>query len=195
MDPLDISLLSLQRLLNYHQVMPSVIEFLGVYGDRSGLDKELLFSGFRTEVVLSNPLSGNVIPEIGRSGRQYQMCYNLKTVVLKPNNGRESKEWKIRQEAIHHQFDVGSGHQFWLFGDPHSPMQRKIDEMIKPKKGSTDIFKNFGSAFKSSLEVHLKAAQWATEGWRQYVLFLEQKILELVSDTVLNGQISSHKND
>lgn len=162
--------------------MPGVFEFLDVYGNRSGVDRKVLFCGFRTDVVLENPDVGNIIHELGRTGRRYELCYNLKTAALKDKDSAGSHTpWKVRQEALYHQFDVGSGNQFWLFGDPHASMKLKTAEMFNEKIAHHGRFGTFTQAFKSSLDVHMLVARWATEGWRQYIEYLEEEASRLVT--------------
>lgn len=166
----------LLRLMSFYQVMPHYLDFLFVYASSHGRDKELHFSGFRTEKALMNPSLGTDIPELGRSGRKYQLCYNLKTAASK-----EDGSWKIRQAAIHHQFDVGQGVQLWMVGDPHAAIKDRISELYPEHNIYPTSFSTMGQSFKSSLEIHLVYARWATSEWRWNVKFLEDVAQDLVS--------------
>ncbi|KAK1452863.1 hypothetical protein CCUS01_01879 [Colletotrichum cuscutae] len=55
--PLEISAMMLFQLLSFYQVMLHFLNFLYVYASLHGDDKELLFSGFRTQKTLINPLA------------------------------------------------------------------------------------------------------------------------------------------
>ncbi len=173
---------SLQRLLSYHQVLPYFLDFLDVYGSPSAEDRDLRFSGFRSEIYLNNPEKGTIIDDLKRSGRRYQLCYNLKTVVQKSidQKGPVVGLRKIRQAAVHHQLDIGSGTQLWLFGDPHAAMKGVVTEIVNDQRNHRNKFETIPASFKTSLDVHLGIARWSTEGWRQHILSLEETIENLV---------------
>ena len=153
------------------------------------------FSGFRSEVYLQNPEKGVIIDDLKRSGRRYQLCYNLKTVVLKSLDPKDPVAglWKIRQAAVHHQLDIGSGTQLWIFGDPHAAMKDIIREVVNDQRNHRNKFETIPASFKSSLDVHLGIARWSTEGWRQHILSLEETIDNLVWTSALKGIIISNK--
>ncbi|KAK1528149.1 hypothetical protein CPAR01_12707 [Colletotrichum paranaense] len=176
--PLEARPKMLMRLLTFYQVMPQFLDFLYVYGSPHGEDKNLRFSGFRTEKVLINPVPGTCIPDMGRSGRRFQLCYNLKTVGLKfEQPGQEvDKIWKIRQAAIHHQFDIGSGVQTWIIGDPHAAVKGRVQELFHESREHSAKFGTVEQSLLSSLEVHLALARWATSEWRWNVQSLEEII-------------------
>lgn len=177
-DPLKLSRESLQRLLAYHQVSPVFLEFLDVYGSLSAVDRELRFSSFRTETCLADAEPGSIIDGLRRSGRRYQMCYNLKSVFEKDDSGQ--KTWKIRQSAFHHQFDVGSGTQLWIFGDPHAAIKERIGTSVSDRRNHLSKFDTVAHSFKSSLDIHLDIGRWSMTGWRRHIAFLEEKVDELV---------------
>ncbi|KAK2061269.1 hypothetical protein LY76DRAFT_673542 [Colletotrichum caudatum] len=160
----------LLRLISFYQIMPQFSDFLHVYASRHGEDRELRFSGFRTDRVLANPVNGTVIPELGRSGRRYQLCFNLKTAAPK-----ERGDWKIRQAVLHHQFDLGQGTQLWVIGDPHAALKSRIAGLFREGNTYPSSFSTVREGFRSSLEVHLDFAQWATSEWRWHILYLEEK--------------------
>ncbi|KAK2730033.1 hypothetical protein CKAH01_09811 [Colletotrichum kahawae] len=172
--PLQLHPRMLLRLMTFYQVMTPFLDFLYVYSSQHGEDRELRFSGFRTEKALVNPDSGTIIPELGRSGRRYQLCLNLKTVARK-NDGN----WEIRQAIIYHQFDVGQGTQLWLIGDPHATLEKRVGELYHGSKRYPTSFSTVSQGFMSSLEVHLDFAKWATSEWRWNLLFLEDRAKEL----------------
>ncbi|KAI8624440.1 hypothetical protein F5Y19DRAFT_315367 [Xylariaceae sp. FL1651] len=188
--PLKISLKSLQRIFTYHEISPNFLEFLDVYGMPNAEDQEMRFCGFRTDVHLQNLDGGSIIPDLNRSGRRYSICYNLKTVKEKRAS---SVRWKIRQEAIYHQFDVGTGTQCWVFGDPHAAMKQRLAMVFHECETHRDNFATVSNSFSSSLDVHLEAARWSSGDWRSHMSFLEQNIRELTSDiTFQAGPIGGH---
>jgi hypothetical protein len=165
--------------MTYYQVMPQYLDFLFVYGSLHGEDREVRYSGFRTESTLVNPVPGTIIPDIDRTGRRYQICYNLKTVALKRNTGDDEdgpKKWKVRQAAIYHQFDVGTGTQLWMMGDPHAALKERISDVYHEDDYFPSSFASLEQALKSSLEIHLVYGTWATGEWRWHVRSLEDTI-------------------
>ncbi|KXH26373.1 hypothetical protein CNYM01_05261 [Colletotrichum nymphaeae SA-01] len=184
--PLEAQHEMLTRLLTFYQVMPQFLDFLYVYGSPHGEDRNLRFSGFRTEKVLMNPVPGTCIPDMGRSGRRFQICYNLKTVGLKfEQPGQQvNKVWKIRQAAVHHQFDLGSGVQNWICGDPHAVVKGLVQDMYHEKRDHSSKFGTVEQSLLSSLEIHLALARWATSEWRWNVQSLEEIIDNMTLDII-----------
>ncbi|KAK1977648.1 hypothetical protein LZ30DRAFT_251940 [Colletotrichum cereale] len=178
----------LLRLMTFYQIMPQFSDFLHVYASHHGRDRELRFSGFRTDKVLENPVNGTVIPELGRSGRRYQLCFNLKTVSLKGHG-----DWKIRQAVLHHQFDLGQGTQLWIIGDPHATLKDRIAGLFPERKTYPTSFSTVQEGFGSSLEVHLDFAQWATSDWRWHILYLEEKAEEFTTPARIREKVHIEK--
>lgn len=175
----------LLRLLSFYQVNPHFLDFLYTYASPHGEDRELHFSGFRTEKTLISPVPGTNVPELGRSGRRFQLCYNLKTAARKTDN-----IWKIRQAAFHHQFDVGQATQLWITGDPHAALKDRIGELYCDRNIYDTSFSTLEQAFRSSLEIHVAYAQWATSEWRWNVRFLEQGADDLTLSAALINERS-----
>jgi hypothetical protein len=186
--PLSISVYSATRLLTYHQVSPSFFDFIDAYGNPFAINRELRFNAFRTESYLVDPEPGEILPQLGRSGRRYQISYSLKTVNRKewmkePQLGRSL--WQIRQIAIHHQLDVGSGVQFWMFGDPHATLRDRVADVFPDQRKHEEKFASVSASFKTSLEMQLRLARWATEGWRQYIQYLEETVGKVVCSNLV----------
>ncbi|KAK7753927.1 hypothetical protein SLS62_004025 [Diatrype stigma] len=95
--------------------------------------------------------------------------------------------WKIRQAAVHHQLDIGSGIQLWLFGDPHAAIKDRITEIINANLNYREKYETVAASFKSSLNVHLEIARWSTQGWRLYLLSLEETVETLTSKFVFRN--------
>ena len=109
--PLLISRKMLVRILSYYQVMPGYLDFLQVFGVHKH-SREKRFSGFREQTQLL-PGGSLRIDSLGRSGCQFQLCYNLKTVARWTEPGQlmpSEDHWSIRQGAFHHQFDLEKGY-------------------------------------------------------------------------------------
>ena len=183
----------LVQILTYQQVMPAYLDFMFVFGAQSD-PRDLRFSGFRQQSMMKDPPRGPSIPGLGRSGRQFQLCYNLKGVTLKTRDAENIKlsEWSIRQAAIHHQFDVVYGTTLWIVTKGRLDVQQRFKDLTGPDGRLED--KSFGDVcecFRSSLAAHLMYCHWSTEDWRWYIRWLEDVIDKEVGwmDTYTYGRI------
>ena len=186
----------LVRTLTYHQVMPGYLNFVSVFGQQTK-PHNARFSGFREQTVLSTPLQGQAIHDLGRSGRQFQLCYNLKSVsrtspeatVTVTKIEKKFWRWSTRQVALCHQFDTVEGTTLWILTKGGLDLKERIQEMTGSNGRRED--RTFGTpqeCFQSSLAVHLLLAHWANEGWRWYIQWLEDVIEEEVS---ISGLVES----
>lgn len=119
------------------------------------------------------------MPELGRSGRHFKLCYNLKGVTLKKESNENIKlnEWSIRQAAVYHQFDVVNGTTLWIVTKGRTDILDRYKELTGPNGRAED--KSFGTleeCFRSSFAAHLLYCHWSTEDWRWYVRWLEEVI-------------------
>lgn len=158
--------------------MPEYIDFLSSFGLQEGPSYPL-FSSFCEQTMLINPVGGLDMPQMGRSGRHFQLCYDIKApVLISAKSG-----WSIRQAAVHHQFDIDQGTSLWLI--THNNLDT-LDERIR------NLTDNFGrpedrnvqnpvARFRETLPVHLLHAFWALEQWKLYMNHLEGTIKESVS--------------
>jgi hypothetical protein len=171
--PLFLTLPMLRRIMTYHQVMSAYLDFISVFGHQSR-PRYLRFSGFREETVLSDPPRGLMIPDLGRSGRLFQLCYNLKAPA--PRNDQKTLQ-SIRQAAIHHQFDAVEGTSLWIIAKGDDLLKTRIEQMTGPRGHAEDrTFTTVAECFRSSLAVHLLLCNWSTEEWRWYIQSFEDII-------------------
>lgn len=178
-DRLKITRRSLAQLLTYHQVMPVYLDFMFVFGAQSDA-KDLRYSAFRKQTSFKTFISGSLaLPDLGRSGLNFKLCYNLKSVTLKKEHGENSKlnEWSIRQAAFYHQFDVVSGNALWIVTKGRTDILDRYKELTGPAGDPEDrSFGTLDECFRSSLAPHLLYCHWSTEEWRWYIRWLEEII-------------------
>jgi hypothetical protein len=165
-------------IMAFYQVMPVYLDFVSVFGAQDD-PHDTTFSGFREQTILKDPPRGPIMLELGRSARQYQLCYNLKGVTLKKENATEIKltEWSIRHAAIHHQFDIVYGTTLWIITKGDLELQQRFKDLTGTNGRPED--KSFGSledCFRASLAAHLMYCNWSTEDWRWYVRWLEEVV-------------------
>ncbi|KAH8807982.1 hypothetical protein F5884DRAFT_350507 [Xylogone sp. PMI_703] len=168
----------LVRILTYHQLMPGFIDFLCVFGSQDE-PRGLRFSGFREQTLLSKHIRGPAVEFLGRSGRQFQLCYNLKAVncTSPPDTKFLMKQWSIRQAGIHHQFDVETGITVWIVVKGDKEIKNRIEDLTGPDGRPEDrSFNSPGECFNRTLGAHMVYCHWATEGWRSYIQWLEEYI-------------------
>ena len=180
---LKISRKMLVRILSYHQVMPNYLDFLLLFGTYTH-SRDQRFSGFREQMVLS-PGKSLKVDSLGRSGNQYQLCYNLKSVArwTEPGQLMPSEDcWLIRQGAFHHQFDLGTGTSLWIVTRSGLDIKQRVEDLTSKSGRIEDRqFGNTQECLRSSLAVHSLFCHWSTENWQTYFQWLEDTIEQEVS--------------
>ncbi|OQU97587.1 hypothetical protein CLAIMM_03497 isoform 3 [Cladophialophora immunda] len=175
------------KIFSYHQVMPVYLDFIFVFGAQSE-PRDRRFSGFRQHSFLSDPPRGLVIPDLGRSGRLYQLCYNLKTVTLKSEDPKDISlsEWSIQPAAIHHQFDIVYGTTLWIVTKGGDDLLERYKSLTgKEGRPENKAFNTLQDSFRSSLAPHLLFCHWSTMNWRWHILWLESVVQKETSMAVL----------
>jgi hypothetical protein len=163
--------------------MPAYLDFMLVFGGQSDA-KDPRFSGFREQIRLKSPASGHSAPELGRSGKHFQLCYNVKGVQFKTQSSEDIKldEWSIRDAAVYHRFDVEYGTTLWIVTKGGKDLRDRYEELTRPAGRSYDkMYNDTTCCFQSSLVTHLLYCQWSTEDWRWYIVWLERVVEQEVS--------------
>jgi hypothetical protein len=174
---------SLMRILTYHQVMPAFLDFMLTFSTSDEV-RDTRFSAFYEETALLDPKPSCVMEDLERSGRRFQMCYNLKGCVFKDSINAVQKEWTIRPASIHHQFDVAHGTSLWIVAKPGADrdLHKLFTEQSLPWKCSEDsTFETVEGSFRASLSTHLIFCLWARRDWSRYFHWMETKIEQFVS--------------
>jgi hypothetical protein len=177
----------LVKILSYHQVMPAYLDFISVFGWQSE-PRGLRFSGFKDQTFAMNPLRYSPATSLGRSGRQFQMCYNLRSVscLSDPNTNLSDMQWSIRQAAFYHHFDVGFGTTLWIVAKGDLEMKTRIQELTgRDGRPEDRSFATPEDSFRSSLAVHMLHSHWAMEGWLWYIQWLEDMMDEEASKSTI----------
>lgn len=182
--------------------MPVYLDFIFLFGLQSNA-RDLRFSGFREQIMLKDPLrtgrQSSVISDLNRSGRHFQLSYNLKGVKFTAKNGIQAGvsigemdgEWSIRQAAIHHQFDVIYGTALWIVTKGRTDLLEWFERLTSPEgKVEDKCFDNSRSCFRSSLAVHLMFCYWSLEDWARYVSWLEDIVEKRVSNFIILLKLS-----
>ncbi|ORY18635.1 hypothetical protein BCR34DRAFT_553947 [Clohesyomyces aquaticus] len=163
---------SLEALLSHYQVMPDYLEFMAVFGQRKGA-VDLRFSGFR-QITQEARSPQEYDPPLEDLMSGFQFCYNLKQAKVTQVNG--GCKWSIHNAAIYHQFDPTSGPR-WIITTEGSDLDRFFRDRIMVQGDKEDIkFTRLDEKLFSSLSVNLMFCCWATEGWRQYIRWIESEL-------------------
>ena len=161
-------------IFTYHQVMPDFLDFVFPFGKQQ-YAQDFHFSGFRHDTRLSGCQQNLSIPELGWSGRDLQLCYNLKSV--EPSKSQSKWPWSIRQSAVYHAFDIGSSRATWIVMKGDQLMKNRI-KSATGTRGLPEVssFETVDRAFASTLATHMLLCDWSSEHWRWYINFLEEEL-------------------
>lgn len=172
----------LTYILTYYQVMPSFLDFIFPFG-RQEHARDMYFSGFREESNLRSVRGSMELPELGRSGREIRMSYNLKSVepTYQPH-----MPWSLRQVAVYHSLDIKTGKEFWVIAKGDELIQERIEDIIDSKGGLIDTTNRTPAedAFAASLATHSIVSDWCSENWRWYLSDLEESLREKTGRTL-----------
>jgi Mg2+ and Co2+ transporter CorA len=169
------------NILTYRQVMPSFLDFVFSFGKQQHAE-DFHFSGFRGEFCLSSTSQNLRIPELGRSGKNLQLCYSLRSVEPAP---LEPVPWSIRQTAFYHSFDVESGQASWIIIKGNDCMKNRVMlETQGPNGPDLRCFDTINQCFSSALATHLLFCEWSAENWRWYINRLEEKVQDITRRTL-----------
>lgn len=174
-------------ILTYHQVMSTFLDFLFPFGSQLYAE-DFYFSGFREDTRMKPSDGGLQIAELGRSGREIRICYNLKSVESIENpDKRLDLPWSVRQTALYHSFDIGTGKAFWTIIKGNHLIRDRIRLASKSESGSKSCSAFFGTtvgAFIATLAIHLVLCEWSVEDWRWYITSLEKRLQDLTRPTL-----------
>lgn len=157
--------------LTYHQVMPSFLDFVFPYG-RQEYAQDFYFSGFRHDSHVRKLDSGLKLPEIGRSGKDIRLCYNLRSA--EKSAAQEEWPWSIRQSSFYHSFDMETGRSIWMIVKGDQSVKRRVMSATKSNTApELAFFSSEERAFCETLDTHMIFCDWSGENWRWYINFLE----------------------
>lgn len=159
-------------LLTHLQVMPPFLDFILTFGRRHYAQK-FPFGGIRLEQRLTDASRGHVLSQLGRSGRDYSMCYNLRSVEASPE--QEDWPWSVRAMAIYHFFDVVTGHAAWIVVKANDLIEKRVKEESQSiDHPDISTFDTNSQALGATLAAHLIYIKWVSENWCWYIDFLEE---------------------
>lgn len=184
-DRLYVSQDMLTWLMTILQTMPEFLEFLFPFGKQL-YTYDFQFSSFRHETRLADHFKSLEITELGRSGRRFQICYNLKAVESK----REDPcwPWSSRQTAVYHSFDVVKIQSTWIVVKANDEIRNRLKEVeAAALTKDPGLYSDLKKTFANSLDCHLTVADWCAENWRWYINWFEIRLEETTARAILNN--------
>jgi hypothetical protein len=173
---LDISPGMALWILTFFQVMPPFLDFLFAFGQKVQ-DIDFHFSGFREDTRIESSLRRTKIDQLNRKGRDFQICYNLKTFEKKPGL---RLPWSSRQAVIFHSFDVENGHACWIAIKANNLLRDRLKEVCTARLANDpDAFDATSKRFASTLASHLVVIEWSGQNWRWYLNDIEEQVVPL----------------
>ena len=161
----------LMTTFTYHQVMAAFIDFLFSFGKRDP-PRDFHFSGMYDETHLSDDHRSLSLPDLGRSGTDFKMCYNLKSV--ESSSSQKDFPWSVRQLAVYHSFDVLTGKSFWTIIKGNELIKRRIKAATDPTSHPDLDLSSALQSFIVTLTVQLIIFDWCREQWRWYISYFEE---------------------
>ena len=191
-DVLDVSKNMMLWLLSIFQTMPNFLEFVFPFGEQL-YDYDFQFSAFRSDIRLGKDSTRGEYIDVLRSGKDFQMCYNLKTIESKK---ADQWQWSARQAAIFHSFDVVTGQANWIIIKAKGNLRERLAEALRAAiLAKQDIYEEMSTKFANSLMCHLVVVDWCAENWRWYVKYLEEQLEISTSRALLYNPTGAFSKD
>ena len=159
--------------------MPEFVELLFSFGYQSSA-QDPYFSSFRQRTHSNQAFA---VPELTWSGREIQLCYNLKSA---ERSGSESNDWSIRDCAVHHTLDVKYPRANWIIIKGNDMMKDRIEQATSDhSRDDMSLYQTVDRVFAASLVTHLIFCEWAAEQWRWYIINLENRFQNASGKTLI----------
>jgi hypothetical protein len=169
-------------ILTYHQVQPWFLDFLFPFGKQE-IPQDFRFSSFRRVNYNGKPPGGLAIPQLGRSGQDYHMCYNLKSVERSPTNPH--MPWSLRQTVVYHSYDTVTGQAFWIILKGNDSMRNDLEHSLQTTRWlGQDNVSDLSQSFSATIQIHLEICEWSRQGWRWYINDLETRLDQITEHGV-----------
>lgn len=164
-------------LLSFLQVMPKFVDLALAFGSQI-TPKEFHYTAFSEESFLdTGDARLHAIPELGRSGKELRLCYNLWSV----EESKRPGPWSIRQTAVYHSFDLDTTRALWINIKGNEAMADRITQAIGTSSQlQPSSIKTKSGAFAASLLTHILIFEWSAENWRELISHLEKKLREVL---------------
>lgn len=164
----------------YLDVIPAFLEFLSPFGKQEH-PEDPFYSNFEERTRLDSTVRGKVIPELGWSGFDTSVCYNIRSI---ERSDKQSWPWSIRQCAIHHLFDIQSGRSTWVVVKGNNLMESRLQSATGERgPPATRNYQTPDRAFVATLATHVMFCELSTENGHHYLKYLEHCVQDLTRST------------
>ncbi|KAG8534332.1 uncharacterized protein KY384_001176 [Bacidia gigantensis] len=176
------------EFLEFSEGGKEFIDFLLIFG-RQTRAQHFHFCAFKQRTRLASckedfSAYGLKIPSIGWSGRDLQLCYNLKSMETSSQGGWP---WSVRDCVINHSFDLEKVRCTWIVIKGNALIQDRIRTATKYQSPSElSSFQSTDRSFASTLATHSIIANWAAENWDIYITFVEARFHEVSCRAITN---------
>ncbi|KAF4990348.1 hypothetical protein FGRMN_8483 [Fusarium graminum] len=142
--------------------------------------------------LLSRPEHTLTLNHLGRSGREIRYSFLLRSV--EASTSTPGRSWGIRQLALYHSFDVGTGQCFWLTCKGNSTIEDSIndalsnDPVFKPS-----AMKSVPDAFAATFDILAMILDWCDENWRWYINSMVDEVMDK-ADTAKTYKIADEQD-
>lgn len=175
--------------LTYHQVQPWFLDFLFPFG-KQDIPRDFRFSSFKRVAHQSKTPGVWDVPQLGRSGQGYHICYNMKSVERKSSNAH--MPWSLEQTVVYHSYDTLTGQAFWIILKGNDSIRNDLEQSVRRRKQKgEDRYSTLIDSFNATIQVHLEVCDWSRQGWRWYINDLETRLDQLTEHGVTNDIFAS----
>ncbi|KAH9884066.1 hypothetical protein F4778DRAFT_800387 [Xylariomycetidae sp. FL2044] len=174
LSPIKMSKETFCRILSYHQVMPQFLDIVSSFGRiwAPGLAQSYPAFACNMNDSVSVPL-----PQLGRSGRQLEICYNLKVMTGAGGSSQDGKKrYYIEQSAVYHQFDKDSGRSLWIIIDGGEKPERKEPSQLGFMAKDPPVFSDTLSSLRAAFDLQLDYFRDAYQSFLPYISDLEEQL-------------------
>ena len=165
----------------YLDVMPVFLEYLLPFGQQE-YPEDPYYSNFEERTRLEGIESGKQIVELGRSGLDVSVCYNIRSI---ERSDKQLWPWSIRQCAIYHSFDIMNVRSTWVVIKGNDLMKNRL-KIATSEKGPAIMrsYERLDQAFAAALATHTMFCELSTENGHSYLKYLEFRVQTLTRSTV-----------
>lgn len=172
-------------------MIPEFLNLLFPLGERE-IAQDFYSDGFYQHTNLSSTTPSLHLPERAWSGRDFKICYSLKSV--EPSESQTCWPWLICHCALHHTFDVSSVRSTWTIVKGNQSIEKRISKATSGR--GPPEFCSYGTldrALAAALATHLMMTDWSAENWRWYISFLEERFGALTQGAIsMDTDVPTH---
>ncbi|KAL4782537.1 hypothetical protein BJX76DRAFT_349272 [Aspergillus varians] len=164
-DPLQISAEFLKRLFTFLRVHPAFLDIVFLFGAKAGPVEQSYSSCFShcRPLVTEPPAAGLAC--------SYDIGYNIKYAAA---HGRSVPKdpFVVRETGVYHSFDAETQQTQWVFLQASEELQECVKEYFaRPEECHAE----------AQIRMHGMIFQAASQGWREYLVYLEDTFSKMVA--------------